>query len=77
MSIPRPDRIAEPAVELDPEVLGEEHVAEDDVAASPEEYEPEVVVDEPTREASPEDVAEQLAEVPGEDDEGPEADEGP
>jgi hypothetical protein len=70
MSMPRPDHVATPAsVELDPEVLGEEHTPEDDLVAEPEEYAPEVELAEPTREASPEDVAEQVAEVPGDDDE--------
>lgn len=70
MSMPRPEPVATPAsVELDPDVLGEEHTPEDDLVAEPEEYEPEVELQEPTREASPEDVAEQVAEVPGDEDE--------
>ncbi|MFH5822199.1 hypothetical protein [Georgenia sp. AZ-5] len=70
MSTQRPDPTAETAaVELDPEVLGEEHVVDENLEAEPEEYVPAVEVDEPIREASPADVAEQIAEVPADDDE--------
>jgi hypothetical protein len=69
MSTQRPDpAAAETAVELDPAALGEEHVIDDDLAAEPEEYEPQPELAEPTREASLADVAEQLTEVTGDED---------
>ncbi|MPV36682.1 hypothetical protein [Georgenia subflava] len=63
------------AVELDPEALGEEHRADEDPSAAPEEYEPELEMADATREADSADVAEQIAEVPGEDDEESDAEE--
>ncbi|WP_341360388.1 hypothetical protein V5H98_04130 [Georgenia sp. M64] len=56
-------------VEHDPDIDGQEHVVDTDPARAPEEYAPEVEVDEPTREAEPADVAEQLIEVPVPEDE--------
>jgi hypothetical protein len=58
------------AIELDPETLAEEHVATEDPADLPEDYEPEPDLVSATREADHADVAEQLTEVPGMDDEG-------
>ncbi len=56
-------------VELDPETLGEEHEIDD--APDAQEYSPDLELDDPVREASPEDVVEQTVEVPV-DDEGTE-----
>ena len=60
------------AIELDPETLAEEHVVSDDPADLPEEYEPEPELVSATREADHADVAEQLTEVPGMDEDGDE-----
>jgi len=56
------------AIELDPETLAEEHVVSEDPADVPEEYEPEPDLVSATREADHADVAEQLTEVPGMDE---------
>ncbi|MHB1064155.1 MAG: hypothetical protein ACYC1Z_06660 [Georgenia sp.] len=56
-------------VERDPDALGEEHEIEDTPGAQPEEYSPELDLTDPVREASRADVADQIAEVPV-DDEG-------
>jgi hypothetical protein len=60
------------AIELDPETQAEEHVAADDPADLPEDYEPEQELVSATREADHADVAEQFIEVPGMDEEGDE-----
>jgi hypothetical protein len=60
------------AIELDPESLAEEHVVSEDPADLPEEYEPEPDLVSATREADHADVAEQLSEVPGMDEDGDE-----
>ena len=60
------------AIELDPESLAEEHVVSEDPADLPEEYEPEPDLVSATREADHADVAEQLIEVPGMDEDGDE-----
>lgn len=53
-------------VERDPDTLGEEH--EVDEAPDALEYSPELELDDPVREASPEDVVEQTVEVPLDDE---------
>ncbi|WP_043497705.1 hypothetical protein [Georgenia sp. SUBG003] len=60
------------AIELDPETLAEEHVVSEDPADVPEDYEPEPDLVSATREADHADVAEQLTEVPGMDEDGDE-----
>jgi hypothetical protein len=61
------------AIELDPETLAEDHLVTEDPADVPEEYEPDPDLVSATREADHADVAEQLTEVPGMDEEGDEA----
>lgn len=50
----------------------DEYTPEPDPVTAAEEYAPEVSVDDPTREANPADVAEQLVVVPTDDDVDPE-----
>ena len=49
----------------------DEYTPDPDPVTAAEEYEPEVSVDDPTREANPADVAEQLVVVPTDDDVDP------
>lgn len=53
----------------------DEYAPGPDPVTAAEEYEPEVSVDDPAREANPADVAEQLVELPADDEPGPDADE--
>ncbi|GAA4417257.1 hypothetical protein GCM10023169_13150 [Georgenia halophila] len=61
------DRPEPTAIELDPDVVGEEHHVDGEPV--PEEYEPEPELAVATREADAADVADQLDEVPDLDDE--------
>lgn len=49
----------------------EEHTPDPDPVTAAQEYTPEDTIDDPSREADPADVAEQIAEVPTADEDGP------